>query len=136
MSVSSAFDLRRVRLVLRDLLKSTQGSAPMLELSPSVESTPRLRGVANRSGLLRLGLRLALAAIEEDPAISVDSEGRVNPAGAPGVIDIVLTEESELPTPRKKGSDIFVFVVPVIVMTILALAVVGLATTLRWIGML
>jgi hypothetical protein len=134
MPVQPAFDMRRAQFILRDLLKSTQGHVPMLELSSSDDSTPRLRGVANCSGLLRLGLRLALAAVEAGPIISVTSEGTVTDQEALGVMEIVLTEDTELRRPREPHFGMFGCAISVVVLTILVFALIGFGATLNWVG--
>jgi hypothetical protein len=118
------FDMRRAQFLLRDLLKMTQGQAPMVEFNPSPDFAAKLRGLANRSGLLRLGLRLSLAALEADPIVSVYSDGTVTEEGTTGVLEITLTEESDLPAPESHSkilTAIFGVVVLVVVLGILVL---------------
>jgi hypothetical protein len=132
MSLQPTIDMQRVQFVLRDLLKTTRGQAPIVELSRPADSMP-LRAVASRSGLLRLGLRLALAALEADPTISIHPDGSVTEQGPPGVVEIVLTEETTLPRrPDESFSPILAGFISVTVVAILGLAFIGFGTLLDW----
>ena len=133
MPLQPPFEMGRAQLILRDLLKTTRGQAPMLEMSPQPGSSTALRGLANRSGLMRLGLRLALAALEEDPVVSVHSDGLVTGQGAPGVLEIVLTEQTTLAQPPKQSFPILGCISGLVLVAIaVALAIIGFGTLLTW----
>jgi hypothetical protein len=132
MSSQPAFDTARVQMVLHDLLQSTRGEMPLLELTLAGEATPAVRGVANRAGLLRFGLRLALAAIEADPAVTIHTDGSVTGPEKPGVLELVLTEEAKQPSPPERWVTVLLAALTsVFYLATLVLAMIGIASLWR-----
>lgn len=130
------FHSRRVQLILRDLEHSLRGRAAMLEFETGPEDASVIRGVANRAGLLRLGLRLALAAIEADTIVSVGADGRVNRDAQVGLIEITLADEppeQRLPSGQKLSA-IGTFALCGCGIAVLALLLVGFVTCAGWIA--
>ncbi|MFL5243366.1 MAG: hypothetical protein ACJ8FY_14770 [Gemmataceae bacterium] len=99
---SEQFDPRLHEPVLDELLENTRGQCPMVKLEVDVRSSQRaLRGVANRAGLLRLGVALAKAATQNDVQVVVHGDGSVEQETGIGLIEIILTEDP-WPKPRKR----------------------------------
>jgi hypothetical protein len=130
------FQFKRVQLILRDLEHSLRGRAAILEFETEPQASSIIRGVANRAGLLRLGLRLAQAAIEADTIVSVGPDGRVNRDAQVGLIEIALADESveqHLPSGQKLSA-FGTFALCGCGIAVLALLLVGLVTCAGWIA--
>jgi hypothetical protein len=134
------FQSKRVQLILRDLEHSLRGRAAMLEFQTEPQATSLVRGVASRAGLLRLGLRLAQAALDADAIVSVGPDGRVNRDADVGLIEITLTEE---PFEKRRPDDSKLSTFGTLALcgcgiAVLALLLVGLGTVAsliaKWLG--
>jgi hypothetical protein len=134
------FQAKRVQLILRDLEHSLRGRAAMLEFQAEPPATSVLRGVASRAGLLRLGLRLAQAALDADAIVSVGPDGRVNRDADVGLIEITLTDE---PFEERRPDDSKLSTLGTLALcgcgiAVLALLLVGLGTVAslvaKWAG--
>lgn len=136
--MTAGYDTARIRHVLLDLLRTTRGEAPMVELKGPARDDPVVRGVANRAGALRLGLWLASAALEADSVVSVQPDGTVRGDAEPGLVEIVFTDEKDgqVPSPRKRFPLIGVMSSCLIVIAVLGLAVIGLLTVVGWLDRL
>lgn len=87
------YDISRSQFLLRDLERSTRGAMPMFQFDDSEPAGPLLTAIANRAGLLRLGVRLAAAAFTANNRVVLDSYGKVAGNGQPGIIEISLLED-------------------------------------------
>jgi hypothetical protein len=128
------FDPKLVQPILDDLHESTRGECPMVRLELDVSSGKRaLRGVANRAGLLRLGVALAKAATQSDVQVVVHGDGWVEHNSGDGLIEIVITEDPwpQPPVRRRMGKVGFVFL-GLVITSLFTLAVIGGIRVAQW----
>jgi hypothetical protein len=94
----SRFDPARTQLLLGDIERSTRGQMAGFQALDS--PPPRLRLVADRLALVRLGVRLASAALTAQSRVAVNDIGVVDETGIERpLIDVALTD-SPLPGTR------------------------------------
>src|SRR5436305_9646702 len=95
------FEAARIRLILRELERTTRGrgKGPMLRLErvPGTGAGVVVRGVATRMGMVRLGLRIAHDALAAETMTVID-QAALPPEtwmahADVGVIDIVVVDE-------------------------------------------
>jgi hypothetical protein len=92
----SRFDPARIQLLLGDIERSTRGQMAGLQ-SLDTNPPPRLRLVADRLAVVRLGVRLASAALTATSHVAVSDVGVVAETGIERpLIDVALTD-SPLP---------------------------------------
>ncbi len=126
------YDLTRANVILADLEDIGQGQAPAVDLKASPNHEPMLIGTCTRLGLLRLGVRLARAAITARSLVVVDGDGAVREDGCivNGIIQVFLAEDAPLLEPPTYQWSWISFAVKFVLFT---LCVIGLVTTIKWI---
>jgi hypothetical protein len=129
------FDFQRARLVLNDLERSIRGRTPTLAFEWDEGPARAIRGVANRVGLLRMGLQLASLAIEADAIVAVRADGRVTGDGEGGLIEISLIDEplaSRRAEPQRLSRVGFAALVGCGILTVSVL-LIGSFAVLQWV---
>lgn len=132
------FNPRQPREIARELGESTRGQCPMVELTPEhTGDRIRIRALANRAGLLRLGARLAEAALDTEVGLVVHPDGWVEASPGIGLIEITLTDA---PWPQRRidrratlGTLGACLISAGIVVAIAALTLIGLVHVATWI---
>jgi hypothetical protein len=137
------YDAKRIRMILRDLERTTrgQGKGPALRLErvPGAGAGVVVRGVATRMGMVRLGLEIARRALEAETMTLIDETGL--PYGELmvegndlNVIEIVLADDPLLQSePAKAPSALLGLVACVIPGLLIATTfLVGLVTIAWW----
>ena len=76
------YDVTRARILLRDLERMNQGFAPAVELFPSPDGGLPLRGTATRAGVMRMGIRLAQAALTAQSHVGICPDGSAGSDGS------------------------------------------------------
>jgi hypothetical protein len=76
-------DVVRLRMILRDLGSSLKLRGAAVELGPAADSGPGepIRGLANRAGVLRMGLDLVAAAVDGEAWLELRADGLVEVDG-------------------------------------------------------
>src|SRR5689334_14717663 len=90
---SPSFDADRAHLLLRDLRERTRGNMPIVRFEQATAPSSLLREVTSRSGLFRLGVDLASAALEEEGQVIISNDGNVAADGSDAVIQFVFVDE-------------------------------------------
>lgn len=132
------FNPRQPREIARELGESTRGECPMVELTPEhTGDRIRIRGVANRAGLLRLGARLAEAALDTEVGLVVHPDGRVEASPGIGLIEITLTDaawpQRRIDRRATLGTVGACLISAGIVVTIAVLTLIGLVQVVSWV---
>ena len=127
------YDVTRARILLRDLERMNQGLAPAVELGSSPDGGLPLRGTGTRAGVMRMGIRLAQAALAAESHVEVYPNGQ---AGADGsmtdaMMQLHLVEDRPDPTLPKPWWVDWIF--NLYWLAVWILCVIGIVTVVRWI---
>src|SRR5262245_45914065 len=88
-----AFDVTRAKVMLRDLERATRGRMPILRVEPPSSEWLAIRIIADRMGLLRLGVQLAESALTAQRRVVVDDDGRVGAGSMEGAfLEVCLVD--------------------------------------------
>jgi hypothetical protein len=126
-------DLVRAKVLLRDLEQLSRGQAPAIQLMPSSSDVPVIRGSSTRHGLIRLGVRLALAALDARRSVHIDEFGHVNTDSTNGVVVVMLADDSPLPAKSDRATWVD-WSISAILASVFTLSVIGFVTVARWLG--
>ncbi len=88
-----AYNVKRSQILLRDLERSTRGMMPMFRFEEAPAAAPTLTCLANRAGLLRLGVRLAALAFTANQRVVLERDGTIGRDGKDGIVEIILIED-------------------------------------------
>jgi hypothetical protein len=99
------YDVSRAHILLRDLERMAQKHGPGVELVTQTGDQPAITGRCTRSGLLRLAVHLARAALVADARVIVGESGWVGSEMTGGVMELWLADDP--PTPLVRRSKVF-----------------------------
>lgn len=125
------YDITRADVLLRDLEHIGQGQMPAAQLVASTAGGPTVTGTCTRLGLLRMGVRLARAALTARSWVVVYDNGTigVDGSGIGGVAQVFLADDPPAAEVRPSG---LWWVWGSVQLALVALSVVGFITVVRW----
>jgi hypothetical protein len=95
------YDLARARIMLRDLDRIGHEESLAIDLTASTALRPAVRGVCTRLALMRLGVRLALAALTSPGRVCILEIGSVTHGGSSRPLVELYVTEDPLPPPER-----------------------------------
>lgn len=131
MPASEDFDWQKVYFVLRDVERTTRSRPARIALTLDPQDAPAVvRGVADREGLIALGLNLAVSALEAGTSLAVRPDGTIARDGGSGLIEFTVADSASVtrmhapPRPWK----------PLLRLIVGAFALVGAYTVWGWVA--
>jgi hypothetical protein len=126
------YDLARADVLLSDLLDIGRGQMPVAQLAASKDGGPAVTGTFTRLGLLRMGVRLARAALSAQARVVVFDNGNVSQdlSGTDVIVEVFLADDAPV-QPDPQSNWWWASAAVWLALTILCL--IGLVTVARWI---
>lgn len=127
------YDVTRAKILLRDLERMNQGFAPAVELAASPDGALPLRGTATRAGVMRMGIRLAQAALTAQSHVGVYPDGYAGPDGSTNEVVMQVHLVEDRPEPKPPEPWWVEWILNSYWLAVWILCVIGIVTVVRWI---